>query len=325
MSDAIGGYFSLEALSQGMDRAMPGALRFCSARAAFAALVHSRRPARLWLPWLTCGVMLQVAVESGTRVMRYRLEADGSPDQQLRLEGDDLLLFVNQYGLRGSQAKAAIESFSPDRVVLDNAQAWFAPALDCLATLYSPRKFVGLPDGGLIRTRLALSVPPGNEPASGARMAHLQLRAQGRIESGLLAFRKSEASLAGESMQGMSRHTEKVLDHIDFAPRARQRRDNFDYLSARLQERNRLTWVAEADDVPICYPMLVVGGNELRRRLAEQAIFCPVYWPEVAALAGPEAAWEAQLANDVLCLPIDHRYGPAEMQRVSDTVLELLR
>jgi hypothetical protein len=316
MIGAIGGYFGLEDPAQDRHAEMPGALRFCSARAAFLALLRAGRPGKVWLPWFVCDAMPDTANQAGVQVARYRIEPDGSIDSTLDIARDDWLLCLNQFGMRSAQVHEALARFPAGQVIVDQAQAWFTPPADCLGTLYSPRKFAGLPDGGLLHTALPIRVSAGNDHASRLRMKHMQMRMDGQLEQGLAAFRESELSLAREAMPGMSEVTAALLDRIDFVAHEARRRANFQFLALHLQSLNALDWKAEANDAPLCYPLLLREGGKIREGLARRGIFCPVLWPEVAAREHPNSGWERRLARDVICLPVDHRYEPADMQRI---------
>jgi hypothetical protein len=65
------------------------------------------------------------------------------------------------------------------------------------------------------------------------------------------------------------------------------------------------------------YPFL--GGPELRKRLIQEQIFVATYWPNIFDWCTPtDREW--QLAEQLIPLPIDQRYGPAEMARILDVI-----
>ena len=56
----------------------------------------------------------------------------------------------------------------------------------------------------------------------------------------------------------------------------------------------------------------------MRAELVRRRIFCPVHWPlpqEIEEARFPE---EHRLSAEMLGLPIDQRYEPADMQRLAD-------
>ena len=66
------------------------------------------------------------------------------------------------------------------------------------------------------------------------------------------------------------------------------------------------------------YPYLTKDGS-LRRRLIEERVFVATYWPNVLQWCG-EGDQEYRLAERLLPLPIDQRYGRAQMERIAALV-----
>ena len=69
----------------------------------------------------------------------------------MQLREGGWLLYVNYFGICQHQERQVLERFGASRVVLDRSQAFFADPIDCLATIYSPRKFFGVPTEGSYR------------------------------------------------------------------------------------------------------------------------------------------------------------------------------
>ena len=63
------------------------------------------------------------------------------------------------------------------------------------------------------------------------------------------------------------------------------------------------------------YPYVSAGGPRLRKKLIDNKVFVAKYWPNVDEWAGGEAT-ETWMANHILPLPIDQRYGEEDMKRI---------
>ena len=74
------------------------------------------------------------------------------------------------------------------------------------------------------------------------------------------------------------------------------------------------------DQVPLCYPLLLKTGKRLRENLIAKRVFTPKYWPNVNALND----FEQSLIDNVVHLPIDHRYGSTHMNHLINLVNKLL-
>jgi len=304
--DAIGGYLPLElGAAGGPPPHLAGAHAFQSARAAFLALLEKVRPSMVWLPWYLCDSMAEPLAQAGIAARRYALDAEFLP-QQVELRRGELLLHVNQFGLLGAQQRLLAARLPAGQLVFDNSQAFYAEPLPALASLYSPRKFLGVPDGGyLVAPGLELPEPPRDSGSPGRCTALLLRHAEG-AEAGYAAFGAAEATLSGQPPRRMSRLTERLLAQVDHARVRQRRRANFALLAAALAPANALHWELDGDAVPLCYPLMPPRAG-LRQQLVAGRIYTPCYWPEL--LDGrPLPPRETQWATRLLALPVDQRY-----------------
>jgi len=315
---AIGGYFGLE-LPQAGPMPHAGAIGFQSARAAFAALLRLHPPRKVWVPRYLCDAMLAPLRAGGVPHAFYALTRDFEVADDITLAEGEWLVHVNHFGIAAGAQRRTRERFGADRVVCDNAQAFFAPPQPGLATIYSARKFFGVPDGGLIYADLA-SPPAANDRVVAS--AHLLARLAGEPEDGYEDYLAAEKGFDDLEPRAQSRLSARVLATIDLEQVARSRRANYAFLHARLGARNRLAVPADADGgVPLCYPYLADRPG-LRAELAARRIFTAGYWPEVVARA-PAGSFEADLAAHLVAVPCDQRYGPGDLQRVVDALRDL--
>ena len=105
-----------------------------------------------------------------------------------------------------------------------------------------------------------------------------------------------------------------MMQGIDYARIAEQRRANYQQLHDALGTSNTLSLPLEEDAVPMVYPyMTPVKG--LREKLIENKIFVARYWPNVLEWTTKDDI-EYQLAHQMQPLPIDQRYGVEEMNRM---------
>ncbi len=317
MTDAlrpIGGYFELE-LGQGLSFPYPDLARFQSGRAAFRALLEVGKPRRVWMPRHICDAMFDPLRLAGIPWQLYDLDgnleiaADG-----VEMAPDDWLLYVNYFGIGGKNVSRLLERFPKEQIVLDYSQAFFDPPRDVLATIYSPRKFFGVPDGGLLATGLMVHVPATQDAASVDRSLHLVQRLAFGPEAGYGAFQKAEAQLSDCTPRRMSDFTHRLLLAVDFERVARQRRENFFYLHRSLGTSNHLAVDPAGIDVPLCYPF-ITDDPSLRERLIAHRIFVPTYWADTVDRV--DEAWGQKMVKDCLPLPVDQRHDSADMERIA--------
>jgi hypothetical protein len=197
---AIGGYFGLET---GAGRGLSwraGALAVQSGRMALRLALDAWPRATLWLPAWYCPPARAALAASGWRLREYALGEDLGPDAALQPAAGDRVLLVDWFGLHGESVRRACRRFGADRVLVDAAMSlWFEPDPGVVVAT-SPRKFVGVPDGGWLRHAPAAAAPAAPDPeASIARCAHLLRRAAGDVAGGRAPFAAAEAAIGAEA------------------------------------------------------------------------------------------------------------------------------
>ena len=311
-SFAIGGYFAWEqGVGSGLDW-LCGAKSFQSARCAIVAVLRIAKPARIWVPNYICGAVNDALAASGVEVQRYPLSSEWALPPDVELESSDWLLCVDYFGICGPQIEAALDRYGPRRVVVDASQSLFHRIRAGETAIYSPRKFVAIPDGGLVCTDSSLPAPSeANENDSVARCAHLHSRAEGRVEEGYLQFQKAEASLENCEPVAMSRLTASLLNSQDAEAIAARRIENYRFLATSLTQRGFVVPQLPNAAVPLCCPVIGVDAERLRRALVKRCIFTPRYWSDTAIPIDDAIA--VGLRDHALFLPCDQRYTPKDL------------
>lgn len=313
MDAAIGGYFELEAQPRGGMR-YPQALKYQSARAAFLALLRqSPHVKRVFMPFYICDAMLAPVRVAGKEVCFYSLDEKLAVSRQVTLHAGDLLLYVNYFGICTPQCDALLQRFNPDQIVLDCSQAFYATPRDCYANIYSPRKFFGVPDGGLLVTASPVRLPVSQDTGSQGRMQHLIKRLGGTAEEGYQDFQRAEASLDDMEPCGMSIITQRLLQAVDTETVRIARNHNFAYLRNNLDKTNTLNFPVEVDG-PHCYPYLPVQPVD-KKKLLRHRVFVAKYWPDVLQRVLP-GSFEERLVHQCLPIPCDQRYDEKTLDRV---------
>ena len=195
-------------------------------------------------------------------------------------------------------------------VILDNTQAFFQRPVQGIDTFYSCRKYFGVPDGSYLSTEARLSETLETD-LSGDRMRHLLGRFEETAEKYYPRYVENENGFDVRELRAMSELTRNLLRAIDY-DRVRERRTaNFSFLHEKLKSRNRLSLTIP--DGPFAYPLYCENGPELRKRLALEKIYVPLLWPDAAESDRPA---ERNYMQNILPLPCDQRYGPADMERI---------
>lgn len=316
----IGGFFGLDLPDCG--DFFPDVMKFQSGRAALRATLECAGITRVMLPAYICDSVIQAIIDAGAIVETYRLDDSLYP----KCLPDSLppkcaLLYVNYFGLSAANVTRLLQEIPSNQLIIDNSQALFALPTKALATIYSPRKFVGVPDGGLLVTSgLEINVPKDEDKSSLARMRHLLLRMAYTAQDGYSGYIESEKSLENTKPLRMSQLTSRIFTSIDMTTVKRWRRENYLALTTSLDKYNAIKWELDSESVPLCYP-LIVGWEvqRLMKTLAGKGIYIPTYWPDARPRVSDGI--EHLLTNCCLAVPCDQRYSLDQMAYLTNEII----
>jgi hypothetical protein len=322
----MGGYFGLDLPNYG--DLYPDTIKFQSGRAAIRAVLECNGITHVMMPAYICNSIIKAAVDAGLAVEIYDLDELLYPKNLPCLLPDQcVFIYVNYFGLCQKNINRLLEVISGDRLIIDNSHALFAPHTDVLATIYSPRKFVGLPDGGLLKASPLLRITPPTEEDRGSfeRIKYLLTRMAYSAREGYVDFEKARNSLSDTMPLSMSRLTQRLMKSIRWDHVIKRRRKNYAAMAKMMGAINDMHWSLGVDDVPLCYPLTLRGCeiNKIKNELTARHIFIATYW--VDALPRIKAkSIEAEFISETLFLPIDQRLDSTQIDMIGRLVLELL-
>ncbi len=267
----IGGYIELE-ISAISEHYHHGALPINNARNGIVYAIRAYDIKEMWVPYYTCHVVWQAIEEASCKVRFYHIDRRLMPDRDFGT--DDYVLYTNYYGVCGKNVRALARRYK--NLIVDNAQAFYAPPVG-LATVYSPRKFFGLPDGGYVYCSRNLPGTLEQDKESYKRFSHLLMRIEGGANFGYADFNKNDDSLIGEEIKLMSNLTTRLIKSIDYDRTRQQRMENFRYMDHHLKRDNLFQHDLSDDDVPMYYPFLT-EKEQLRKHLIDNKIYIPLCW-----------------------------------------------
>jgi len=309
----IGGFFGLDVVVNTPGGYHPHALALNTGRNALEYILRSRGYNKVYLPDLYCDVMLEPMHKLGIYYEFYQIRVDFTFQHFILPEGA-CIVYINYFGVQ----QAYIESLRAQypSLIVDNAQAFFEASLPNTDTYYSCRKFFGVPDGAYLYTSAVLSQHLATD-ISADRYRHLVGRTDISASTWYATYQQAEHSLCGQEILQMSPSTNALMQNISYAPLAAQRSANYQLLHKQLQSINQLS--LPANSTGICYPLLY--DVRLKSKLIQNKIFVPTYWPNVLNEAN-EGAAAYQLAQNLICIPIDHRYNVTDMEQIVKLILE---
>lgn len=306
----IGGYFGLETLLNHQGEFYPDLVALNTARNALVYIVKAKNIRKIYIPFLLCDSVSSVCDREKITYEYYHTDKQFLPIFEKELKSDEYLYIVNLYGQIDNEK---ISSFRNQykRIIVDNIHSFFQKPVDGVDTIYSCRKFFGVPDGAYLATDRILSEPLPTD-RSDQRTSHIYGRSKDGAAAHYAEFKENDAAFDRLPLRKMSDLTHKMLSDINYRKIKEIREKNYAYLHQKLCHINPLA--LRIPEGPYAYPFYHENGMEVKRKLAEQKIYVATLWPNV--LAFPDDMPEKEYAANILPLPCDQRYGVEEMNKI---------
>jgi hypothetical protein len=319
MKSPIGGYFEWEFANQNCAFPHSDGILVNSGRHALEYILLSLGLVKkIYIPYFTCEVVLQPIQRLNIKYDFYHINDKLEITDKIQLQDGEYLIYTNYFGIKDVYAKDLANIYG-NKLIIDNAQALFAKSHPQCSQFYSPRKYVGCPDGGIALSANKLFNHNLLHGLSAHKCASLLERTDGDISKGYTSFHNTSAIISSDNLTQMSKITKGILSNIDYSKIIGIRRTNFDYLHGNLASTNKLSPIISAKllsiiDCPMVYPYWTDDVN-LRQKLIDNKVYVATYWPNVLKWCQPTDL-EYQLTNQIIPLPIDQRYGQAEMDYI---------
>jgi len=316
----IGGYFELELSDRGGFLHDDGVLLNSGRNALEYALRALGDVKSLLVPYYTCDVVMEPIEKLGVPYTFYSINPKLEIEDLPSLKNGEYLIYTNYFGIKDEYVRKLAGDYGC-QLIVDNAQAWFAEPLEGVNTIYSPRKYVGIPDGGVVYCLKRMDESVLEQDLSYDRCSHLLKRIDLGSSEGYADFKANSRQLVGQPVKRMSKLTGRMLSSIDFEEVRSIRRENFEYLHMHLKEKNLFEVpLLDSFACPMVYPYLTEDAT-LRQTLIENKVFVATYWPNVKEWTTPEML-ENVLMDRLLPIPVDQRYGVGKMKEIIDIIVK---
>lgn len=268
---------------------------------------------KIYLAYYTCDSVLQPIKKLGLEYEFYHIDEQLHIASHIELKQNEVLIYCNYYGLLDEYVEQLSKEYGK-HLIIDNSQAFYSCPIPHIDTFNSCRKFFGVADGAYLFTEKKLDIVLSYDHSTN-RMKYLLERIDSSAEEAFPAFHNNEEIIDHSNITRMSKITQRMMDTIDYDMVAKRRIQNYRMLDRVLMETNSFHKKINKNTVPMVYPYLIQGGNKLRKWLIEHKVYVAKYWPNVEEWLN-EDSFEVYLANDLLPLPIDQRYGKEEMKYI---------
>jgi len=330
----MGGIFGLEDAAPprgGTSVLEDGDLLLVNARSGLFVLAQHLRPSRVWLPAFLCESMIQAVLRLGTALSFYPIDEAFSPSLMGwldRVRRGDLVVVVDYFGFVPDEEAASRIRERGAWILEDATQALLSRKAGSLGdfVILSPRKFAGLPDGGILRTRTATSPAVRLEapPPDWWRITHAACAQRQEFDRNGGERRWLDLSQTAEKDQplgayAMSDLALRIARSVDWDFVARKRIDNYRVLAERLTAHAVFPHLDDGT-VPLGFTVRIRNRDAVRACLFANEIYPSWLWP-LDGRVPREFALSHRLSAEVMTLHCDQRLDEEDMVRTADLVL----
>ena len=287
-------------------------------RNCLAYLIKVRGITSIALPFFLCESIKNICKKYNVNIRYYDLN-DSLMPKDLILKNDEWLYVVNYYGQIDSiQVKSL--SLRYKHIIVDYAHAYFDMPIEGVDSIYTCRKFFGVPDGAFLYTDSDL-LEPIECDESFERMHFLLGRYERSASEFYNEYIENNRIFTTQPIKCMSKLTQNLLRNIDYERVKMVRTENYTYLASRLHDFNLLD--IHKVEGAFAYPLMLKEAQKVRNHLIQNKIYIPVLWPNVINDVDEES-YECQLAKNILPLPCDQRYGIEEMEYMVELICQVI-
>ncbi|WP_295072627.1 hypothetical protein [Ruminococcus sp.] len=308
----IGGYIEFETFRSAMF--YDDGIKLNCGRNAFAYLIESRNIKKICFPKMMCDSNDKVLSDYDLDVRYYSIGKDLKMED-ITLNDDEWLYVVNYYGQLSDEYIRLLKQ-KYDRLIIDNAQAYFQRPAAGIDTIYTCRKFFGVSDGAILYTDSKLDREfPYDE--SYKRINFLVGRFERTASEFYSEYAANNDVFFDEPLKRMSKLTENLLHGIDYDFIEKRRTENFGYYHEALASVNKLD--LNIPSGAFMYPLYIEDGARIKEKLRDMKIYTPTLWPNVLDMCNKQDT-EYDLAENIIPLPCDQRYSYDEINYVIEAI-----
>ena len=312
-------------------------LFLANGRSGIYILIDRLEPANVWMPSYLCSTMLEVVDEKKTNLRLYEVNYNlqvSSTEWIDRIQTGDIVVLIDYFGFPLDSNTATLAKKQGAWVLEDACQALLSEHVGQYSDfiLFSPRKFIGVPDGGIVVSccdvrfdNIELKPAPMSWwlKVLEAAINRREFDRYGGQRRWYQLFRETETS-APYGYIAMSDVSKKLLlNCFDYSQIAQQRVENYSILLHKLKNIALFCSLPKGT-VPLGFPVRHQQRNRVRESLFQKQIYPPVHWTIDSVV--PEGFQESRrLADNIMTLLCDQRYDKHDMKRMTKIILSELK
>ena len=321
---------------------------FVSGRNAILGLckVLGNEKKKIIMPAYTCSTVVEPFYQENWEIEYYEVNKDlsiniDSLEQKIIAFKPSAILIHSYFGFGFEKVEEEyIKKLKQKGIIIieDLTQKVFSDNRLLMADYYvfSLRKFLAVPDGGVLVSYKKMNLELAKENSK-------------LVSTAISAFKLKKAYMNGNDLELKEKFRKKYVEcnkllainriltkgsietldiyrKTNFEPVIKRRINNYNRLWELLKPITCIKLVlGKANDkvVPLYLPLYVKQGKrkELQQFLAIRDIYCPVIWPKYNLIINISKNTE-YIYDNILCIPIDQRYGIEEMEKIAKYISE---
>lgn len=253
-----------------------------NARSCISLAIHKIKPRCVWLPsYLTDDILAGINPEIPTKFYPMNANLRVSTDEFIRdIHKDDLFLFIDYFGFPFERTIIEKVKQRQCKIFRDCTQALFHDWLhdDCDFYIFAPRKFLGIPDGGILHCKETIKVHQSKFSSPHVETFHKLFSAfimrrdfdrYGGDRKWFELYQEGEEELEAGYLL-MSDLSIMLLNFgFDYDAIKQKRRLNYIILNQKLHEFALFPKIDD-DLVPHGYPIVISNRDELKIRIIQK-------------------------------------------------------
>ena len=322
MEREIGSEFHRMPLEDGQGLFYPrkGSLVFSGRTAIEAVLYRLPKAKSALLPSYCCESVIEPFRRAGIEIRFFDVTYQDGINIRL-CDTADILLWCNYFGY-------CIEMPIFTGIIIEDITHSLLSEQQCHANsnylVASIRKWEPINCGGYCSVNVDYNNPPENfvskkQKAMQLKEKYLSGEDEKIKETFLTMFKDSNSwILENYSNLAIDSWSQYFLSHVNVETQRKRRRDNAHVLYDGLKGKVNFLFSKEDMDCPLFVPVLFPERrDEIRQKLIENKIYCPVHWKK------PKDC-ESNIYDMELSLICDQRYTENDMERVVSTIQKFL-
>lgn len=313
----IGGFFELE-LPNGNSIYHDDAIQLSTGRACLNYILQVKKPRKVYVPYYCCDALFEPMIINNIEYQFYEINSQLEIKELPELNENEILICCNFFGIKSNYINLLIEKYK-DQLIIDNSHSFYKKQFNSKSISFTTaRKYFGVPDGAFLYMPKHKSINKDIERNIRVSINHNMHSLLGLQDLAYSEFSEYEKSLNSE-IERISIVSEKLLSLVNYSEVRKIRNRNFNFFYNEFKKFNKLQ-IAESEADCFCYPLLLEKPIK-KEELYKEKIYIPNYWVDTINRNEKNSyKFECKISEELLPLPIDHRYSIEDLKRVSEAI-----